>query len=115
MPIKFYADNDFNGKIVNGLRDRGLDIIKAYEDNTSRLKDPALLSRSTELQRVLLTHDKHFFKITANMQKKRNYFHGVIFVPQVLPIGDAIRDIELIAVVCDEAELLNMLKYIPLK
>ncbi len=43
--------------ITNGLRLRGVDVLTAHEDKASRLRDPALLDRATELERVLFTQD----------------------------------------------------------
>ncbi len=49
MPLKLYADQHVKKAVVEGLRQRGVDIITAFEDGGSELPDPALLDRSTAL------------------------------------------------------------------
>jgi len=44
--------------IANGLRRRGVDVLTAYEDGAAELDDPDLLSRTTQLGRVLFSQDR---------------------------------------------------------
>ncbi len=50
-------DHNVPRAITVGLRFRGVDVITAYEDGADDMDDSALLNRSTELGRVLFTHD----------------------------------------------------------
>ena len=46
MPITLYMDHHVPRAITAGLRNRGVDVLTAYEDNTHELDDPALLDRA---------------------------------------------------------------------
>lgn len=39
---------------------------------------------------------------------------GLILIPQTMPIGDAIADLELIITYCEETEFVNRIQYLPL-
>lgn len=113
MGIKFYTDNDFNYNIVRGLRLRGIDIITSREDGTNQFSDLELLEHVTKLERVLLTHDKDFFRISASFLETNTYFSGIIFINQTSSIGRSIEDLELIAKVGKKNEYENTLSYLP--
>lgn len=49
--LRYYIDHNFHADIVRGLRRRNIDCLTAAEDGYRRAKDPALLSRASELAR----------------------------------------------------------------
>jgi len=53
-----YMDVPVPNAITHGLILRGVDVLTAQADGTTRLEDPALLDRATELGRVLFTEDE---------------------------------------------------------
>ena len=69
MSIALYMDHQVPRAITMGLRVRGIDVITAYEDNTSELTDPDLLDRADELGRVLFTRDDDLLAEAAHRQK----------------------------------------------
>jgi predicted nuclease of predicted toxin-antitoxin system len=68
-------DQHVHQVITNGLRERGVDVLTAFEDESSELADAALLARATELGRVLFTQDKDFLAIARTHQ-----IRGVPFI-----------------------------------
>ena len=50
-------DQNIPRAITVGMRLRGVDVITAFEDNASEMKDSELLNRASELGRVLFTQD----------------------------------------------------------
>ena len=60
MAIAFYMDVHIPQAITVQLRRRGVDVLTAVEDNTQELPDSELLTRVTELNRVLFTQDIRF-------------------------------------------------------
>ena len=115
MSISFYIDHNVHSAIVGGLRRRGVDCLTCFEDGTHRLPDDEVLLRATELGRVVFTQDADFLTITAEWISAGKEFAGVVFAQQSgVTVGDAIRDLELIASVCEAADMRNRLEYLPL-
>jgi hypothetical protein len=97
------------------LRLRGVDVITSQEDNTARLTDPELLDRATALQRVLVTFDDDLLKEAKRRQVNSSAFAGVIYARLLhISIGDAVRDLEIIAKAAELEDMLNRVEYLPL-
>ncbi len=101
--------------ITNGLRLRGVDVLTAHEDGASELRDPALLDRASELGRVLFTQDDDLLTEATHRQHRGQPFGGVIYAHQLrVPIGDCIRDLELIAQVGEPVDMTGQTLFLPL-
>ena len=99
--------------ITNGLRLRGVDVLTTHEDGASRLRDPALLDRATELERVLFTQDDDL--LTEATQRQRQTFSGVIYAHQLrMSIGNCVRDLELVAQVGEPEDMTGQTLFLPL-
>ena len=59
MSLGVYMDVHVPLPITRGLRRRGVDVLTAQEDQTTRLSDPELLRRARELGRILFSQDDH--------------------------------------------------------
>jgi hypothetical protein len=112
--LAFYVDHQFRAAVVHGLRARGIDVLTAFEDGADRLDDELLLIRATELDRVLVTHDKGFLGRAAEWQRSSREFPGVVFEAQSpIDIGKAVEYLELIANAMSADEMRNRVEYIP--
>jgi len=115
MTVKFYMDEQVPRQITLGLRLCNIDVLTVQEDGRSGLKDPDVLIRATELQRVLFTHDDDFFAITNAYLESGIKFSGIVYAHQQLAsIGDCVRDLEFIAKACDLSDCMNRIEYLPL-
>ncbi len=97
--IKILADQNFNGKILRGLKLRipELDCLATYEIGLQKYTDPKLLEWAANENRVILTHDAKTFPVFAyEKMSKGEKMSGVIVVSDQTPIGRAIEDLELI-------------------
>ena len=102
--------------ITDGLRLRGVDVLTAQEDGAARLPDSILLDRSTALGRVLFSQDKDLLREAVRRHNTRTTFTGIIFAHQLhITIGQCIRDLELIALTSEPADLVNQVEYLPLR
>jgi predicted nuclease of predicted toxin-antitoxin system len=63
MSLNLYMDHHINAAITAGLRRRGVDVLTCAEDGTDRSDDAHILTRATELGRVVFTQDDDFLKI----------------------------------------------------
>jgi hypothetical protein len=101
--------------VTNGLRLRGVDVITAAEDGASELRDPALLERATELDRVLFTQDDDLLIEATHRQRRGQKFAGVIYAHQLhISIGDCIRDLELVSKISEPADMAGQTLFLPL-
>jgi predicted nuclease of predicted toxin-antitoxin system len=65
MSVGLYMNVHIRRQITEGLRQRGVDVLTAQEDGTTRLPDSELLDRATELGRVLVTEDRDLLREAA--------------------------------------------------
>jgi hypothetical protein len=101
--------------ITIGLRERGVDVLTAQEDEASELEDPELLDRAMILERVMVTRDKDFLSEATRRQRDSLEFSGVVFADQLdVSIGTCVNDLEIIAECCEPNELLNRILHLPL-
>jgi predicted nuclease of predicted toxin-antitoxin system len=102
--------------VTNGLRLRGVDVLTAQEDGAGELTDPQLLSRATELGRILFSQDDDLLREAHKRQQSGELFAGVIYAHQLnVSISQCIDDLELLAQLTEHEEWMNRLAYLPLK
>jgi len=115
MTIRFYADHNIQAAVVAALRAKAVDCITAEEDGKSDADDEVILERATELQRVVVTHDKDFFSIFEKWWSSGKQFAGIVHVfPTQITIAQLIDDLILIAQVCEPEEFRNAIVRLPL-
>ena len=116
MSIKLYMDVHIRKALTQELRLRGVDVLTAQEDGTTRIDDPELLDRATSLGRVLFTYDKDFLREAAYRQYSDISFAGIIYAHQVnVPLTQCLNDLELIAQAGEPEDLANQLIHLPIK
>jgi hypothetical protein len=113
VSVALYMVVNVHRGITEGLRSRGVDVITAQEDGTTRLEDSDLLDRATALGRVLFTNDQDLLRIVPARQQLGVPFAGVIYAPQTSPLGRVLSDLELCALACEPEEFANSLTYLP--
>lgn len=114
MPILLYMDHHVHRAITSGLRQRGVDVLTAYEDGASQLDDSILLDRAGELGRVLFSMDEDLLIEATWRQRNGAPFSGVIYAHQLrISIGICIRDLELIAKAGEPEDMSNSILYLP--
>jgi hypothetical protein len=100
---------------MDGLRRRGVDVLTAYEDGTAELDDPDLLSRTTQLGRVLFSQDRDLLVLADQWLQAGRTFGGLVYAHQLsVTIGEAMRDLILIAQVLEPEDMQNHVEFIPL-
>jgi hypothetical protein len=115
--LRLLVDQDFDQRIVRGLRRRisDLDVVTAYDIGLSVAPDPELLRWAAEAGRIIITHDRQTMpnhaadRITAGERML-----GVIVVPRRLPMSQVIDDLEVIVMCSEENEWENIIRYLPL-
>ena len=115
MSLGLYMDVHVPAAITRGLILRGVDVLTAQIDGTTRLEDPDLLDRSTDLGRVLLSQDEDLLAEATRRQRIGLHFGGVIYAHQLgITVGRAINDLEVLAKVGSAEDFANRVEYLPL-
>ena len=116
MTPRFQADEDFNQKIVLGLRRKepAIDIRDARDAGLIGLLDPEVLRIAAESGRILLSHDRGTMPGHLTVFLKANTNPGIIVVSQDLDIGSAMEDLLVIWVVWDATEWRDQVGFVPL-
>jgi predicted nuclease of predicted toxin-antitoxin system len=97
MSLGLYMDVHVPLPITRGLRRRGVDVLTAQEDQTTRLSDPELLQRSRKLGRILFSQDEDLIVEAVRCQRERETFATVVYARQLdLSIGRCIGDLEIL-------------------
>lgn len=75
--MKFYADENFPLRTVVELRNLGHDVLTAFEDGKANqgIPDDEVLTRATELNRAVLTHNRIDFR---RLHAQTNEHSGII-------------------------------------
>jgi hypothetical protein len=112
--LAFLMDHHIRAEITEGLRQRGIDVLTAFDDGSSRIDDSHLLARATELDRVLVSQDKDLLVIAAKWQQMGGDFAGLVYTAeQDSDIGGTIEYLELVARLLEPHEIRNRVEFIP--
>jgi len=115
MAVALYMDVHVHAAVTEQLRRRGVDVLTAQDDNTLQLLDDQLLERSTQLGRVLFTHDIRFKALAEEWQRQGRAFAGLVWAhPIRLTIGQMVIDLELIAKACNASDWESVVDRLPL-
>ena len=107
-------DHHVDAAITFGLRQRGVDVLTAYEDGAAEAEDDDLLARATQLGRVLFSQDVDLLIVTDQWLTTGREFAGLVYAHQLgVTIGQAIRDLMLIALVLNPEDMRNRIEFLP--
>lgn len=114
MTLGLYMNHHVPAAISEGLRRRSVDVVTAFEDGAASWDDEKLLARTTQLGRVLFSQDEDLLAVTHNWLKTGKDFSGLVYAhQQQTTIGQAIRDLELIAKALEPEDMRNRIEFIP--
>lgn len=116
MTIRLYMDHQIPAAITRGLQARQIDVLTAFEDAANEFDDESLLRRATSLSRVIFTQDDDFLAIGHQWQMTNQMFSGIIYAHQLkTTIGQAVRDLELVAQIMTPEEMKDRIEFLPLR
>jgi hypothetical protein len=116
--MRFAADENFDGNILNGLRARmpDLDIVRIQDTNMYQSPDDKLLTWLADEGRILLTHDVRTMpRYVYERVRAGQPVPGVIEVHRRTPIGVAIDELEVAIGAGTPEDFENQVKYIPIR
>jgi len=115
--IRFLLDENFNGKIVRGLRARkaDVDMLRVQDTELYGADDSTVLEWAAQEGRIILTHDLDTMTKYANQRiAQRLPLAGVIFVRDTLPVAKVIEDLLTIVSASEASEWENRRDFLPL-
>ena len=90
-------------------------MVSKLRPQTTSFRDPIILDRATELERVLFSQDDDFLAEANRRQQERINFSGVVYAHKLrVSVGDCVRDLEIISKAAYPEELANRVQYLPL-
>lgn len=95
--IRLYTDEHVSRAVVNGLRQRGIDVLTLVDAGMLGATDGQHLARARAECRVIFTQDDDFLRLHASGVDHS----GIVYAPQGTPIGEIIRGLVLICEVLD--------------
>jgi hypothetical protein len=114
--MRFAADENFDRRILDGLRARmpDLDIVRVQDTALVQSPDRELLTWLAAEERILLTHDaKTMPGFIYERVRKGLSMPGVIEVQHHTPIGQAIDELEVMIGAGTPADFENLIRYVP--
>ena len=115
MGLALYTDVHVPYAVTTTLLNRGVDVLTAQMDKTTRLPDPELLDRASSLGRVLVSQDVDFLVEAASRQRRGKFFAGLIFAQQrSITTSQFIAHLELVAKTSEPNEMVNRVEFLPL-
>jgi predicted nuclease of predicted toxin-antitoxin system len=115
--VKYLFDEDFNRRIVRGVRRQGpsLNTLTVQEAGLREATDPAVLERAAAEGRMVVSHDHKTMRAYAEERLLAGLpMAGLILVRQDYPVGQAIDDLLLIGETTTEEEWQGKIIFLPL-
>lgn len=114
--IRFLADENFNGKILRGLRREHpeADIVRVQDTAIYEAPDPQVLEWAAQEGRILLTHDVETMVGYANERIARGLpMPGVMVARNTLPVGQVVDDLLTVLGASESSDWENLVTFLP--
>jgi hypothetical protein len=115
--LRLLIDQDLDHDILRALM-RGvtrLDAVTAFEVGMAKATDPQLLTWAAREGRVVVTHDRRTMPAhAAELMSAGKNIAGLFVVPRSLPLRQVIEDLELLVTCSENAEWVDVIRYLPL-
>ena len=115
--LRLLSDEDVPGDIVRGLRRRqpGLDMVRVQEVGLSGALDPDVLDWAARQGRQIFTRDRKTMTAHAyDLVSQGLIMPGVFVLPEHMPIGQAVTELETIALAGEPDDRQNLVIFLPL-
>ncbi len=106
--VRFYTDEHVSRAVVNGLRNRGADVLTTKEAEMLGASDEEHVALASEQGRVIFAQDDDFLKLHAEGVNHS----GIVYVRQNTPVGDIIRGLMLIYHVLEPDDMRNHVEFL---
>lgn len=115
--IAFLSDEDVPGAIVRALRQRHptLDVVRVQEVDLMNTPDSDILEWAAHEGRIIFTRDITSMTAHANDRVSNGMaMSGIIVIPERMPIGQVVRELEIIAFASCADDWRDKVEFLPL-
>ncbi len=115
--LRLLFDEDLNNHVIRGLLRRlpTLDYETTHSLDLAGKSDDEVLLAAAAAERLVISHDVNTMSAAfTRLVEAGNQSYGLLLVPQSLPIGEAIADLELICAATENADWLDRLDFLPI-
>jgi predicted nuclease of predicted toxin-antitoxin system len=113
VPLRLYADECVDARIVTGLRRRTVDVVSAADEKLLGAADAVHLARAIALARVVLTGDADFLALAHQRVDAGGRHPGIIFILPRSAVGDVIRAVALVVEALEPSEIDRWIEWVP--
>jgi predicted nuclease of predicted toxin-antitoxin system len=116
--MRFAADENFNGKILDSLKRRlpEIEIVRVQDTELYQSSDSEILAWAAQQERILLTHDVQTLVDDAYARVRAGLpMPGVIHVSATISIGDAVDELEVLIGAGTSEDFDSQVKHVPLR
>jgi Domain of unknown function (DUF5615) len=106
--IRFFTDEHVSKAVIEGLRQRGVEVLSIPDANMIGASDESILSKATTEGYVVFTQDTDFLRFHASSTNHR----GIVYTSRATSIGDAIRGLMLVYKVLEFEEMENHIEFL---
>jgi hypothetical protein len=113
--VRLLTDNDFNGRMLRGLKRRRplIDVVRVQDIGLAGMPDPEVLAWAAANDRIVVTHDRNTMIAFAEARKAASEFMPGLFVADATEIGRVIDTLELIDEQSDHGDWVNRIEFLP--
>src|SRR5271165_5925064 len=115
--LRLLIDENVHGDIVDGLRRRqpSLDLVRVQDVGLRHTPDPIILEWAAQQGRVVVSVDKKTLAVDAWERVARGLpMPGVVILRILLSIGQAINELELLALAGTPDDFRDQVIYLPI-
>ena len=115
--MRLLFDEDLNHNIIRGLvrRIEALDYKTVLDLGLEGREDAEVLEAAASEHRLLVSHDVTSMTVAfRGRAAEASPSFGLVLVPQSLPLGDAIDQLELICVASTNDDWLGVIEFLPI-
>jgi hypothetical protein len=106
--IKFFTDEHIASAVVQGLRQRGVEVLSIPEAKMLGESDANILAKATAESFVVFTQDDDFLRLhTSGI-----HHTGIVYAAQYTSIGEIIRGLMLIYEILEPEDMVNHVEFL---
>ncbi|MEW5869703.1 MAG: DUF5615 family PIN-like protein [Chloroflexota bacterium] len=106
--IRFYLDEHVHKAVADGLRRRGVDVLRSQEAGMMAASDRQHLELALREGRVIFTQDADFLRLHTLGSDHA----GIVYMPQHSPVGQMVRQLMLVYDLMDAEEMRNHIEFL---
>ena len=106
--IRYYTDENVSRATINGLRQRGVDVLSCQQADLMGVTDEEQLEHATQNGRVIFTKDNDFLKLHAGGKEHTR----IVYALPNNSIGDIVKGLMLIFEVLDAEDMINHIEFV---